>query len=35
MVPAIAAAMAPTGEEKDLSIPGTESQKAFDLDELR
>ncbi|MYS92408.1 MULTISPECIES: MMPL family transporter [Streptomyces] len=26
-----AAAMAPTGEEEDLSMPGTESQKAFDL----
>lgn len=27
----IAAAMAPAGEEEDLSMPGTESQKAFDL----
>ncbi|WP_405624456.1 hypothetical protein [Streptomyces sp. NBC_00076] len=35
LVPAIAAAMAPAGEEEDRSIPGTESQKAFDLDELR
>jgi putative drug exporter of the RND superfamily len=26
-----AAAMAPAGEEEDLSMPGTESQKAFDL----
>ncbi|GAA2327469.1 hypothetical protein GCM10010246_06660 [Streptomyces cuspidosporus] len=26
-----AAAMAPAGEEEDLSLPGTESQKAFDL----
>ncbi|MCG0285573.1 MMPL family transporter [Streptomyces sp. PSAA01] len=26
-----AAAMAPSGEEEDLSMPGTESQKAFDL----
>ncbi|MEU1946910.1 MMPL family transporter [Streptomyces sp. NPDC020125] len=26
-----AAAMAPEGEEEDLSMPGTESQKAFDL----
>ncbi|MFI0450110.1 MMPL family transporter [Actinomadura sp. 6N118] len=27
----VAAAMAPAGEEEDLSMPGTESQKAFDL----
>ncbi|MFD3733119.1 MMPL family transporter [Streptomyces sp. NPDC058632] len=27
----IAAAVAPAGEEEDLSMPGTESQKAFDL----
>ncbi|MEV0636791.1 MMPL family transporter [Streptomyces sp. NPDC050619] len=31
LVLAIAAAMAPAGEEEDLSMPGTESQKAFDL----
>ncbi|WP_049574742.1 MMPL family transporter [Streptomyces sp. SBT349] len=28
---AVAAAMAPAGQEEDLSMPGTESQKAFDL----
>ncbi|WP_327191031.1 MMPL family transporter [Streptomyces xinghaiensis] len=27
----VAAAMAPAGEEEDFSMPGTESQKAFDL----
>ncbi|MDT0610403.1 MMPL family transporter [Streptomyces lancefieldiae] len=27
----VAAAVAPAGEEEDLSMPGTESQKAFDL----
>ncbi|MFJ9008450.1 MMPL family transporter [Streptomyces canus] len=27
----VAAALAPAGEEEDLSMPGTESQKAFDL----
>lgn len=27
----VAAAMAPAGEDEDLSMPGTESQKAFDL----
>ncbi|MFE9925547.1 MMPL family transporter [Streptomyces sp. NPDC005774] len=27
----VAAAMAPAGQEEDLSMPGTESQKAFDL----
>ncbi|MFI9584409.1 MMPL family transporter [Streptomyces sp. NPDC052236] len=27
----VAAAMAPAGEEEDLSMPGTESQEAFDL----
>ncbi|WP_242613980.1 MMPL family transporter [Actinomadura roseirufa] len=27
----IAAAMAPSGQDEDLSMPGTESQKAFDL----
>ncbi|MER6181842.1 MMPL family transporter [Streptomyces sp. NPDC001652] len=27
----VGAAVAPTGEEEDLSMPGTESQKAFDL----
>lgn len=27
----VAAAMAPSGQEEDLSMPGTESQKAFDL----
>ncbi|WP_406212734.1 MMPL family transporter [Streptomyces canus] len=31
LVLAVAAAMAPAGEEEDLSMPGTESQKAFDL----
>ncbi|MEU9791565.1 MMPL family transporter [Streptomyces sparsogenes] len=31
LVLATAAAMAPAGEEEDLSMPGTESQKAFDL----
>ncbi|CAM5742403.1 MMPL family transporter OS=Streptomyces alboniger OX=132473 GN=CP975_01470 PE=4 SV=1 [Streptomyces alboniger] len=36
LVPAIAAATAPAGEEENLSLPGTESQKAFDLlDERR
>lgn len=27
----VAAAVAPAGQEEDLSMPGTESQKAFDL----
>ena len=27
----VAAAMAPSGQDEDLSMPGTESQKAFDL----
>ncbi len=27
----VGAAVAPAGEEEDLSMPGTESQKAFDL----
>ncbi|MGC0335523.1 DNA-binding CsgD family transcriptional regulator [Streptomyces sp. SLBN-8D4] len=32
LVPAVAAAaLAPAGEEEDLAMPGTESQKAFDL----
>jgi RND superfamily putative drug exporter len=37
LVPAVpAVAMAPAGEEEDISMPGTESQNAFDLlDERR
>ncbi|MEU5703664.1 MMPL family transporter [Streptomyces aurantiacus] len=31
LVAVLAAAVAPAGEEEDLSMPGTESQKAFDL----
>ncbi|OMI36658.1 membrane transport protein [Streptomyces sparsogenes DSM 40356] len=31
MLAIAAAAMAPAGEEEDLSLPGTESQRAFDL----
>ncbi|MEU5273665.1 MMPL family transporter [Streptomyces hygroscopicus] len=31
VVAVVAAAMAPEGKEEDLSMPGTESQKAFDL----
>lgn len=31
MLAGIAAAVAPAGEEEDLSMPGTESQQAFDL----
>ncbi|MFV2175893.1 MMPL family transporter [Actinomadura sp. LOL_016] len=31
MLAGVAAAMAPSGQEEDLSMPGTESQRAFDL----
>ncbi|MEV7344641.1 MMPL family transporter [Streptomyces sp. NPDC093544] len=35
LVAVAAAAVAPAGEEEDLSMPGTESQKAFDLLDAR